>query len=109
MRQTRVDPLDHARMIVYRCVAREACKTSAGTQKDFKTALRDFERYLESVQIHAPTQRWTRPIERSIVNEAWSPRGVALWIRRPVDPLDSDVHRGDRLDCVVACLIRAAQ
>lgn len=82
MGQTKVDPVDYAQMIVLGCLAREVCKTSsAGTQRDFTTTLRNVERHLDSVQIGALDSQRPQPIDDALnVNEPQTLRHLALVI-----------------------------
>lgn len=66
MRQTRPDPVDYARIIVYGCLARDACKkSSAVPQRAVKATSRGVE----------PD---SRPHETSIASAVWLPRYIAL-------------------------------
>ena len=64
MGQLRVDALDYARMIVYRCLERDFYQTSdADAKVHFKMLRVDFERNRGSFQIAAPIQRSRRPAD----------------------------------------------
>jgi len=62
MGQTRVDPVDYARMIVRSCLAREVRETiNVGAKSDRTTPLRDFDRYRDSFQVGWRIEQWPRP------------------------------------------------
>jgi hypothetical protein len=79
MGQTRLDPLDYARMIVHNCLASEFCKLrNTGSTCDLTTTVYAFERYRDEFQVGAPIRHPARSaatVRRRIypaLSEMWS-------------------------------------